>query len=80
MHLDRTRYVYEAAYREGYTDGYADVCEAVRDRCLDMCRQLSDCLRAILVDGEAPAHAMDDGRAENRREERTALSADGIRA
>ena len=36
--------------------------------------------RAIINRGEAPARVMDDGRADNRREERTAPSADGIRA
>lgn len=36
--------------------------------------------RAIINLGEAPARFMDDGRADNRREERTAPSADGIRA
>lgn len=44
------------------------------------CKRLRDCLSAILGDGEAPARVMDDGRADNRREERTAPSADGIRA
>lgn len=80
MRIDKTMYEYDPAYREGYDDGYDDGYVAARDYYLAEWKQLRDCLRAILGDGEAPARVMDDGRADNRREERTAPSADGIRA
>lgn len=80
MRIDKTMYDYEPAYREGYDDGYDDGFKAAADAYLGECRQLRNCLHAILGDGEAPAHDMNDGRADNRREERTAPSADGIRA
>lgn len=80
MRMDRTEYAYEPSYRDGYDDGYDDGYVAARDQYLEECKQLRDCLSAILGSGEAPEHAMNDGRAENRREERTALSVDGIRA
>lgn len=80
MRMDKTMYAYERAYREGYDDGFDDGYVAARDTYLRECKQLRDCIRAILGDGEAPEHAMNDGRADNRREERTAPSADGIRA
>lgn len=80
MRMDRTEYAYEPSYRDGYDDGYDDGYVAARDQYLEECKQLRECLRAILGDGEAPARAMNDGRADNRREERTAPPADGIRA
>lgn len=63
---------YEVTYNAAKNELYLDVYVRVHNHATD--------LRAILGDGEAPEHAMDDGRAENRREERTAPSADGIRA
>ena len=80
MRIDKTMYDYDQAYREGYEDGYDDGHKAAEDLYLAECKRLRDCLSAILGDGEAPARVMDDGRADNRREERTAPSADGIRA
>ena len=84
MRIDKTMYDYDPAYSEGYDDGYDDgYCnghKAASDLYLAECKRLCDCLRAILGDGEAPARVMDDGSADNRREERTAPSADGIRA
>lgn len=80
MRMNRTAYNQDSSYRAAYHDGYDDGYVAARDYYLDECKQLRDCLRAILGDGEAPARVMDDGRADNRREERTAPSADGIRA
>lgn len=80
MRMDKTMYVYERAYHEGYDDGFDDGYVAARDTYLEECKRLRDCLSAILGSGEAPEHVMNDGRADNRREERTAPSADGIRA
>ena len=80
MRIDKTMYDYDPAYSEGYDDGYDDGYAAASDLYLAECKRLRDCLSAILGDGEAPARVMDDGRADNRREERTAPSADGIRA
>lgn len=80
MRIDKTMYVYERAYRDGYDDGFDDGYVAARDTYLEECKQLRACLRAILGDGEAPEHVMNDGRADNRCEEHTAPSADGIRA
>lgn len=80
MRMDKTQYIYEPAYRDGYDDGYDDGYVSARDQYLEECKQLRDCLRAILGGGEASAHATNDGRADNRREERTASSVDGIRA
>lgn len=80
MRIDKTMYAYDPDYREGYDDGYDDGYAIAHDQGLKELKQLRDCLRAILGDGEAPAHVMDDGSAGNRREERTAPSADGIRA
>lgn len=76
MRIDKSTYACDPSYRGGYDDGYV----AARDQYLEKCKQLRDCLRAILGDGEAPERVMNDGRADNRREERTAPSADGIRA
>ncbi len=71
---------YEKGYSDGYIRGFEEGQWLANNDLIEYNRRLRDCLSAILGAGEAPAHAMDDGRAENRREERTAPSADGIRA
>lgn len=80
MRMNRIDYACDPSYTYGYDDGFDDGYVAARDTYLEECNRLRACLRAILGDGEAPEHAMNDGRADNRREERTAPSADGIRA
>lgn len=80
MRMNRIDYACDESYKYGYDDGYDDGYVAARDQYLEERKQLHECLRAILGYGEAPEHDMNDGRAENRREERTAPSADGIRA